>query len=68
MEERERLKSAFDSDLVPDIMIHMLKAWPSVLARKSLQAREQLLILAFEKYFAENSYREGKGSHGGYHA
>lgn len=40
-------------------MIHMLKAWPSVLARKSLQAREQLLIPAFEKYFAENGHHQG---------
>ena len=37
----------------------MLKAWPSVLARKSLQAREHLLIPAFEKYFAENSHHQG---------
>ncbi|XDG05107.1 hypothetical protein ABKA04_004722 [Annulohypoxylon sp. FPYF3050] len=43
----------------PDIMIHMLKAWPSVLARKSLHAREHLLIPAFEKYFAENSHLQG---------
>lgn len=40
-------------------MVHMLKAWPSVLARKSLQAREHLLIPAFEKYFAENSHHQG---------
>lgn len=35
----------------------MLQAWPRVLARKSLQAREDLLIPAFENYFAENSLR-----------
>lgn len=40
-------------------MIHMLKAWPSVLARKSLHAREGLLIPAFEKYFAANSHLQG---------
>lgn len=40
-------------------MVHMLKAWPSVLARESLYAREQLLIPAFEKYFANNSHLEG---------
>jgi cytochrome P450 len=40
-------------------MVHMLKAWPSVLARKSLRAREILLIPAFEKYFAENSHHQG---------
>lgn len=40
-------------------MIHMLKAWPSILARKSLHAREELLIPACEKYFAENSHQQG---------
>jgi cytochrome P450 len=47
------------SDFEPGIMIHMLKAWPSILARKSLHAREHLLIPAFEKYFAENSHLQG---------
>ncbi|KAI2466902.1 cytochrome P450 [Annulohypoxylon bovei var. microspora] len=46
-------------DFEPGIMVHMLKAWPSVLARKSLHAREHLLIPAFEKYFAENSHHQG---------
>lgn len=32
----------------------MLKAWPSVLARKSLHAREQVIIPAFERYFADD--------------
>ncbi|VUC35731.1 unnamed protein product [Clonostachys rosea] len=41
------------------IMAHMLNAWPSLLARKSLHAREKLLIPAFEKYFAANSHLEG---------
>ncbi|KAI0389233.1 cytochrome P450 [Xylariaceae sp. FL0594] len=36
----------------PSIVIHMLKAWPSVLARKSLHTREHVLIPAFEKYFS----------------
>ena len=40
-------------------MIHMLKAWPSVLARKSLHARERLLIPAFERYFTENGHHQG---------
>ena len=40
-------------------MIHMLKAWPSILARESLLAREQLLIPAFERYFAEDGHLEG---------
>jgi cytochrome P450 len=35
-------------------MIHMLKAWPSILARKSLHARERVIIPAFERYFAED--------------
>ncbi|OTA76920.1 hypothetical protein M434DRAFT_383180 [Hypoxylon sp. CO27-5] len=43
----------------PSIMVHMLKAWPSILARESLHAREQLLIPAFEKYFTENSHLQG---------
>ncbi|KAF7867294.1 hypothetical protein EAF04_005377 [Stromatinia cepivora] len=46
-------------DFEPTIMIHMLTAWPSVLAPKSLHAREKLLIPAFEKYFAENSHHNG---------
>lgn len=40
-------------------MVHMLKAWPSLLARKSLHARDQLLIPAFERYFAANSQQQG---------
>ena len=40
-------------------MVHMLKAWLSILARKALHAREHLLIPAFEKYFAENSHLQG---------
>jgi len=40
-------------------MVHMLKAWPSILARKSHHAREHRLIPAFEKYFAENSHNQG---------
>ena len=40
-------------------MIHMLKAWPSILARKSLYAREDVLIPAFEKYFAEDGHLQG---------
>jgi hypothetical protein len=51
--------SIFNSDFEPSIMIHMLNAWPSVLARKSLHARENLLIPAFEKYFTENSHHQG---------
>ena len=47
------------STFEPSIMVHMLKAWPSVLARKSLHAREQLIIPAFEKYFAQNSHHRG---------
>ncbi|KAI1124282.1 cytochrome P450 [Nemania abortiva] len=43
----------------PSIMVHMLKAWPSVLARKILRAREQILIPAFEKYFAEDGHLQG---------
>ncbi|QSZ28693.1 hypothetical protein DSL72_003193 [Monilinia vaccinii-corymbosi] len=46
-------------DFEPSIMIHMLKALPSFLAPKSLYARDQLLIPAFEKYFAENSHHKG---------
>ncbi|KAI0102133.1 cytochrome P450 [Nemania sp. FL0031] len=42
----------------PQIIMHMLKAWPSVLARKSLHAREQVLIPALEKYFAQNGHLE----------
>jgi hypothetical protein len=40
-------------------MVHMLKACPSILARKCLYAREHLLIPAFEKYFADNSHLQG---------
>ncbi|OJD13380.1 hypothetical protein ACJ73_09208 [Blastomyces percursus] len=43
----------------PGILTHMVKAWPSLLARKSFHAREQLIIPAFEKYFAENSHLQG---------
>ncbi|ROV92756.1 hypothetical protein VMCG_09085 [Cytospora schulzeri] len=43
----------------PGIMVHMFKAWPSVLARKSLHAREHVLIPAFEKYFANNGHHHG---------
>ncbi|OAX85450.1 hypothetical protein ACJ72_00175 [Emergomyces africanus] len=43
----------------PDIMTHLVKAWPSLFARKSLHAREHLLIPAFEKYFAENGHHQG---------
>jgi cytochrome P450 len=51
--------TTFNSVFEPTIMVHMLKAWPSVLARKALHAREHLLIPAFEKYFAENSHLQG---------
>jgi cytochrome P450 len=40
-------------------MIHMLKAFPSILARKGLHARDHLLIPAFSKYFASNSHLQG---------
>lgn len=40
-------------------MVHMLKAWPSLLAPKSLHARDRLLIPAFEKYFAANGHLQG---------
>ncbi|KUI74212.1 5-beta-cholestane-3-alpha,7-alpha-diol 12-alpha-hydroxylase [Cytospora mali] len=46
-------------DFEPGIMVHMFKAWPSVLARKSLHAREHLLIPALEKYFTEKSHLQG---------
>ncbi|KAK7957270.1 uncharacterized protein PG986_006492 [Apiospora aurea] len=46
-------------DFEPSIIVHMLKAWPSLLARKGLHAREQLLIPAFERYFAENGHLQG---------
>ncbi|KAH9895539.1 cytochrome P450 [Xylariomycetidae sp. FL2044] len=46
-------------DFEPGIMVHMLKAWPSLLARKSFHAREKLLIPAFEKYFADNGHLQG---------
>ncbi|KAK8043257.1 cytochrome P450 [Apiospora phragmitis] len=46
-------------DFEPGIMVHMLKAWPGMLARKSLRAREQRLIPAFEKYFAANGHLQG---------
>lgn len=50
---------SLDSDFEPGIMVHMLKAFPSVFARKSLHARERLLIPAFERYFAENGHHQG---------
>ena len=37
----------------------MLNIWPSVFARESFRAREQLLIPAFERYFAENGHAQG---------
>lgn len=40
-------------------MVHMLKAVPPLLARRSLHAREHLLIPAFENYFADNGHIEG---------
>ncbi|PGH29750.1 hypothetical protein GX50_07504 [[Emmonsia] crescens] len=43
----------------PGILTHMTGAWPSLLARKSLHAREHVIIPAFEKYFAENSHHQG---------
>ncbi|KAH7308378.1 cytochrome P450 [Stachybotrys elegans] len=43
-------------DFEAGIMVHMLKAWPSVLARKSLHARDQLLIPAFEKYYSNEHH------------
>ncbi|KLJ10469.1 hypothetical protein EMPG_14154 [Blastomyces silverae] len=43
----------------PGILTHMVKAWPSMLARKSFHAREHLIIPAFEKYFAENGHLQG---------
>ncbi|KAK8060982.1 hypothetical protein PG996_010912 [Apiospora saccharicola] len=46
-------------DFEPGIMVHMLQAWPSLLAPKSLHARDQLLIPAFEKYFAANGHLQG---------
>ncbi|CAJ2507702.1 Uu.00g088880.m01.CDS01 [Anthostomella pinea] len=51
------LEQAYDFE--PGIMAHMLQAWPSLLARKSLHARDRLLIPAFEKYFAEDSHLQG---------
>lgn len=48
-----------NSDFEPGIMVHMLKAWPGVLARKSLYAREHILIPGFQKYFDENGHRQG---------
>ncbi|KAI9167951.1 Cytochrome P450 monooxygenase nodJ [Paramyrothecium foliicola] len=46
-------------DFEPGIMFHMLKAWPSILAPKSLHARDKLLIPAFEKYFDNKLHLEG---------
>ncbi|EEH19329.1 hypothetical protein PABG_01648 [Paracoccidioides brasiliensis Pb03] len=43
----------------PDILTHMVKAWPSLLARKSFHAREHVIIPALEKYFAENGHLRG---------
>ncbi|KAI8943898.1 cytochrome P450 [Xylaria longipes] len=43
----------------PQIMVHMLGAWPSVLARKSLRAREHVLIPSFEEYFAQEGHLQG---------
>ena len=40
-------------------MVHMLKLWPHMFARKGHNAREQLLIPAFERYFEENGYLQG---------
>lgn len=56
---RELANPVVASDFEPGIMVHMLKAWPSVLARKSLHARERLLIPAFEKYFDANGHHKG---------
>ncbi|KAK2602397.1 hypothetical protein N8I77_008932 [Diaporthe amygdali] len=53
------LTRILNSNFEPGIMIHMLKAWPGIMARKSLHAREHLLIPAFEKYFAEDGHRKG---------
>ncbi|KAH7324461.1 cytochrome P450 [Stachybotrys elegans] len=43
-------------DFEPGIVFHMIKAWPSVLARKSLHARDKLLIPAFEKYYDDEHH------------
>ncbi|KAF5005571.1 hypothetical protein FDECE_7978 [Fusarium decemcellulare] len=43
----------------PHIMVHMLKACPSILARESLHVREQLLIPAFGRYFANSRHLQG---------
>lgn len=48
-----------NSDFEPGIMVHMLQAWPSLLAPKSLHARDRRLIPAFEKYFAANGHLQG---------
>jgi hypothetical protein len=37
----------------------MMNAWPSILARKSLHAREKLLIPALESYFNNNLHLQG---------
>lgn len=37
----------------------MINIWPSLLARKSLHAREHVLIPAFEKYFADKGHQQG---------
>lgn len=54
-----QLTRTLNSNFEPGIMIHMLKAWPGIMARKSLHAREHLLIPAFKKYFAENGHHKG---------
>ncbi|KZZ92117.1 Cytochrome P450 [Moelleriella libera RCEF 2490] len=46
-------------DFEPCIVVHMLKAWPSVLARKSLKAREDGIIPAFGRYYAQHGHHQG---------
>ncbi|KAI1323903.1 cytochrome P450 [Xylariaceae sp. FL0255] len=46
-------------DFEPWIVVHMLKLWPSVLAPKSLYARDKLLIPSLEKYFSEHGHQQG---------
>ncbi|KFA70700.1 hypothetical protein S40288_07349 [Stachybotrys chartarum IBT 40288] len=48
-----------DSDFEPGVIFHMLKAWPSVFAPKSLHARDKLIIPAFEKYYASQKHLTG---------
>ncbi|EEH06308.1 conserved hypothetical protein [Histoplasma capsulatum G186AR] len=43
----------------PGILPLMINIWPSLLARKSLHAREHVLIPAFEKYFADKGHQQG---------